>query len=104
MQNISEFWNVCTRPVANNGLGLTLEATARHLKRIERLFVRLPDSENHYAVWRDLVFRERVLGVRVHDAKLVALMMLYDIDKILTFNTRDFARYPKIEPVSPLDV
>jgi len=28
LQNIAEFWNVCTRPADKNGLGLSVEETA----------------------------------------------------------------------------
>lgn len=31
-QNVAEFWNVCTRPVDVNGLGLSIEGTDRYTK------------------------------------------------------------------------
>lgn len=34
-----------------------------------------------------------VSGVKVHDARLVALMLTNDIVRILTFNAADFRRY-----------
>ena len=34
-----------------------------------------------------------VSGVKVHDARLVALMLANDILQILTFNAADFQRY-----------
>ena len=44
-QVMSEFWNVCTRPVAaRGGLGLSLAQTNRKARLIERHFVLLPDS------------------------------------------------------------
>jgi predicted nucleic acid-binding protein len=104
MQNISEFWNVCTRPMENNGLGLSVEAAEFHLVSFERLFVRLTENEQVYLNWRDLVITQKVIGVKVHDAKLVALMTVHGIDKLLTFNTKDFMRYSQIEAVDPADV
>lgn len=50
-QNISEFWNVCTRPIENNGLGLSVQAAAFHLKRLEWLCIRLVDNEQVYLHW-----------------------------------------------------
>ena len=38
-------------------------------------------------------FRERVSGKQVHDARLVAMMLAWQIDSILTLNDRDFRRY-----------
>jgi predicted nucleic acid-binding protein len=38
-QNIAEFWNVCTRPTtARGGLGLSIEATERRVRLLERHF------------------------------------------------------------------
>ncbi len=37
-QNCVEFWNVVTRPVTRNGLGLTSTDADRLLRLIERLF------------------------------------------------------------------
>lgn len=36
LQNISEFWNVCTRLKVKNGLGLSIAETDLHLKRFKR--------------------------------------------------------------------
>ena len=44
-QNIAEFWNVCTRAITlRGGLGLSVEATERRLRLLERHFPVLPDS------------------------------------------------------------
>jgi predicted nucleic acid-binding protein len=74
-QNFVEFWNVATRPVENNGLGQTAIIADRSLKALEQAFPRLPDSSGTYGRWRDLVVRFGVVGVKVHDARLVALML-----------------------------
>ena len=34
-----------------------------------------------------------VSGVQVHDARLVATMIVHGVTHILTFNTSDFVRY-----------
>jgi predicted nucleic acid-binding protein len=47
------------------------------------------------------VIAHRVSGVHVHDAKLVAAMIVHGIDQILTFNVDDFARYSEIQVVHP---
>jgi predicted nucleic acid-binding protein len=39
-----------------------------------------------------------------HDARLVAAMNVYGIKGILTFNGRDFSRYPSIRAERPRDV
>lgn len=42
LQNISEFWNVLTRPIANNGLGFSAELALREVEKIERLLLGYP--------------------------------------------------------------
>lgn len=92
-QNCIEFWNVATRPIGRNGLGLTPTDTDRLLRLIERLFPRLPDTPSMYSEWRRLVVAFDVSGVQVHDARLVAAMKTHSVTHILTFNADDFARY-----------
>lgn len=92
-QNIIEFWNVCTRPIDKNGLGLTPQQTAAEATRLEALLNLLPDTPAIYTEWRKLVVARAVSGVKVHDARLVAGMQVYGIQNILTLDPRDFVRY-----------
>jgi predicted nucleic acid-binding protein len=101
VQNIAEFWNVATRPVANNGLGFTIEEAKAELSRIESFFEVISENAASYAEWKTLVITKRVSGVQVHDARLAALMKSYGIPKILTFNVADFTRFSGIEAVHP---
>ncbi len=106
MQNFAEFWNVSTRPIDRNGLGLTLVETDDLLHDLESTFPLLPDSPGVYAEWRELVVNYGVSGVQVHDARLVATMLVHGVTHILTFNTSDFARYnsKRIVAVDPATV
>ena len=104
-QVLSEFWNVCTRPTsARGGLGLSLTQTERKARLIERYFRLLPDSLATFEEWRRLIVAHSVMGVEVHDAKLVASMNVYLITHLITFNVADFKRYSGITAVSPADV
>ena len=103
-QNIAEFWNVATRPVMANGLGLSPQETRREVRSIERAMVLLPDGPTVYAAWRDLVATHSVSGRQVHDARLVAAMMVHGVTHLLTLNTADFERYPEITPIHPRSV
>jgi predicted nucleic acid-binding protein len=104
LQNVSEFWNVCTRPKDKNGLGFSIAQADSHLKRLERFFTVLPDTEEVYQNWRELVVHHSVSGVKVHDAKIVAAMKAHNIQNLLTFNAKDFKRYTFIKAVKPKDV
>jgi len=93
LQNMSEFWNVATRPAANNGLGFSVAVALGEMEKIERFLTVLPDSPAVYWEWRRLVVQHGVLGSKVHDAKLVATMNVHGIRRILTLDTDDFTRY-----------
>ena len=101
-QNMAEFWNVCTRPITvRGGLGLKVEASEMRLRLLERHFPVLPDSPAIYEKWKALVVDHQVRGVNVHDARLVAAMMIHGVTHILTANVKDFQRYPNISIVDP---
>jgi predicted nucleic acid-binding protein len=101
-QNIAEFWNVTTRPAsARGGFGLGVAEAQRRLRIIERLFPVLPDSPAAYSLWKQLVVHHGVMGVQVHDARLVAWMPAHAITHLLTLNPADFARYPTITALTP---
>jgi len=103
-QNVAEFWNVCTRPVDVNGLGLSIEGADRYTSQLERFFGILPDSIPAFQFWRKLVVDHAVMGIKVHDARLVAVMGTSDIQRIVTFNASDFSRFSGIEVIHPEDV
>ena len=103
-QNLVEFWNVCTRPVDKNGFGLTSAETDVRARLIESRFRFLPDSERVHDEWRRLVVEHSVVGVQVHDARLVAAMLVHDVPQLLTLNNRDFGRYSGISVVHPRDI
>lgn len=104
-QNLAEFWNVCTRPIAaRSGFGLSVEETDLRAQVIERYLTFLPDSEAVHLEWRRLVLTYGVMGVKVHDARLVATMLVHGVTHILTFNTNDFARYSQITAVHPTEI
>jgi predicted nucleic acid-binding protein len=99
-QNVSEFWNVMTRPVAANGLGFSPTFALSEVLKIEAVLTLLPDSPAVYEEWKRLVITYAVSGAKVHDARLVAIMNVHGVRRILTFNTSDFARF-EIEALHP---
>ena len=92
-QNLIEFWNVATRPLDKNGLGMTPARADREVQQLERDLLLAPDVPAIYPAWRRLVVTAAVSGVQVHDARLAAVMMAHGISHILTFNGDDFRRF-----------
>jgi predicted nucleic acid-binding protein len=100
-QNLIEFWAVATRPVVYNGLGLTIDETRFEIKKFKRLFRFYEDEQKLYARWESLVIKHQVFGKNVHDARIVAAMLIHKIENLLTFNTKDFNRFGEINVVDP---
>jgi predicted nucleic acid-binding protein len=93
-QNIAEFWNVATRPVADNGLGLPVATVANLLEQvIEPTCALLVEPVALYGELKRLGVKYEFRGKQVHDARLVALMLCWKVEKVLTLNERDFRRY-----------
>jgi predicted nucleic acid-binding protein len=103
-QNIAEFWNVATRPAELNGLGLLHEEVLQELSSIENSLTLLPDVPTIYAAWKELVSDYKVRGVKVYDARLVAIMRVHAVESLLTFNVGDFERYKGITALHPSSV
>src|SRR6266851_3758720 len=91
-QNVAEFWNTCTRPLDRNGFGISPQETDRRAAIFETKCQLLGDSLAAHQEWRKLLITHNVVGVQVHDARLVAAMRVHGVRQILTFNERDFAR------------
>jgi predicted nucleic acid-binding protein len=100
-QNLHEFWYVATRSAARNGLGLSPERAARKLAALKSAFRFLPETLDTYPRWENLVVALGIGDAPAYDARLVAVMQVYGIAHILTFNTADFARFSGITAVDP---
>jgi len=101
LQNITEFWNVATRPIGNNGPGFSPAAPLAEVNQIERVLILLEDSPLVYREWKRLVVEHRITGVRVHDARLVAIMNVHRVRRILTFDRDDFSTFG-VDVIYPL--
>jgi predicted nucleic acid-binding protein len=92
-QIIREYLAVATRPTGNNGLGLPLAdalANARAFRgRTDLLAENAKVTDRLLALLNDVVCG----GKQVHDANVVATMLVHGIDTIVTINTGDFARF-----------
>jgi predicted nucleic acid-binding protein len=100
-QNLGEFWNVLTRPASRNGYGLTAAQAHLRARSIESRIELLPDTPAVHLEWRRLLVAHDVCGSQVHDARLAAAMHIHGVKRILTFNTRDFARFADVESTHP---
>lgn len=100
-QNLIEFWAVATRPLANNGLELTIDQAQKEIAKLKTILKFLPDAPDIFSEWEKLVIQHQVTGKPTHDARLVAAMKVHSVTHLLTFNTSDFKRFTTITAVNP---
>ncbi len=100
-QNIAEFWNVATRPAERNGLGMSPEEALQEVSNIEKSLTLLPDVPAIYTAWKQIVTAHKVKGVKVYDARLAAIMSVYAVESVLTFNSVDFERFTNVRAIQP---
>lgn len=100
-QSIYEFWVVATRPISYNGLGLSPTECVREVARLEASFPVLDDKATLFTEWRNAVAVFACQGKLAHDARYIAAMRTHGLTHLLTFNVRDFARYPGITVLDP---
>ena len=92
-QVLREYLCVATRDVAENGLGL---APAEALSNVSAFRGRLRVLEESAKVSDRLIAllsTIHCLGKQVHDANVVATMLVHGIETIVTNNENDFSRF-----------
>jgi len=100
-QIIYEYWVVATRPLAENGLGLSTSEVDVEVSQIIDQFHLLRDERAVFDHWRRLVVDHAVQGKNAHDTRLVAAMQRHGVTHILTFNDSHFSRFSEIVVVHP---
>jgi len=103
-QVLVEFWGVATRPISVNGFGWQPAFVAGEVQRLLSQFPLLEDNPSIFPHWVQIVSLRGVQGKQVHDARLIAVMQVYNIQHLLTFNGNDFRGYSGIIPVDPASV
>lgn len=103
-QVLVEFWVVATRPIPVNGLGWTPEETRAKTAQLLSQFALLPETDDIFTTWLDLVTTYRVMGKRTHDLRLIAVMLTHNVTHLLTLNPRDFPTVPNLTIVQPQDL
>jgi predicted nucleic acid-binding protein len=101
-QIIYECWVVLTRPKEVNGMGLGIEEAYSFINETLSYYNLVSDDDKLFSTWFELVKKYDVIGVKAHDARIVAWMLNNSIEKLITFNTKDFLKFP-IQVLHPND-
>lgn len=103
-QNLIEFWSVASRPVEANGLGWSTALVCQEIDRLLAQFPLLEETPAIFVSWRHLVTDRQITGRRVHDVRLVAVMLTHEVTHLLTFNGDDFRAFDEIVVIAPAEV
>ncbi|WP_425613747.1 type II toxin-antitoxin system VapC family toxin [Anatilimnocola sp. NA78] len=96
-----EYWAVVTRPVAQNGIGLSVAQANSNIQSFQHMFRFLRDERTVFEFWYPLVTALDVKGKQAHDARLAAAMQRHSVTHLLTFNGADFKRFPFVQVIEP---
>ena len=92
-QILREYLVVATRPVQANGLGLSRQDAIGNVEQLRALTWFLTEDQRVSDRLRGLVRERRVTGKQIHDANVVATMLVHGVATVVTENAGDFARY-----------
>ena len=103
-QVVREYLVVATRPIENNGLGLSATDAEANVNEFLRGLELFDENEAVSRRLRQLTTTHNLRGKRIHDANLVATMTVHGISTLLTQNGSDFAPFGDIEIVAIPDI
>jgi predicted nucleic acid-binding protein len=95
-QIIREYYSVATRSKSVNGFDLTPSQAVSNIHSILQFLIFFDETEQVYQELIRLMKAHQIVGNHIHDANLVALMSVNNINKIVTQNTDDFKMFSAI--------
>ncbi|WP_339813099.1 PIN domain-containing protein [uncultured Imperialibacter sp.] len=92
-QVIYEFYVVATRPADKRGFGLAPDVASKEINDLLSVYTLIPDKEDLFDNWKQLVAEHAVSGKNAHDTRIVAFMVSHGITRLFTMNSKDFVRF-----------
>lgn len=92
-QILREYLAVATRPVDHNGLGMTQPDAVANVRALRARLNLLSEDVKVSERLLELLDTIECRGKQVHDASVVATMLVHGIDTVVTLNVDDFARF-----------
>jgi predicted nucleic acid-binding protein len=101
-QVLREYLAGATR-IKSLGETITLKMILENLAHYQKHFTVLNETRDIFSQLIDLVQEIPVAGKQIHDANIVATMLVYGIEHLLTHNIDDFKRFSKKIHLLPLE-
>jgi predicted nucleic acid-binding protein len=92
-QILREYLAVATRPAGENGLGLSLPDALVNVRAIRERTTLLAEDTKVADRLVGLLADIECRGKQVHDANVIATMLVYGIGSVVTMNVQDFVRF-----------
>jgi len=92
-QILREYLAVATRPVGQNGLGMARPDAVANVRALRARLNLLAEDIKVSDRLLELLEKIECSGKQVHDANVVATMLVHGIDTVVTMNVDDFARF-----------
>ncbi len=102
-QVLREYLVVATRPADVNGLGLSIRDAIGNVSEFLRCFDLYDETAEVSRRLRELVLTHGLRGRRIHDANIVATMLVHDIRALVTENAGDFVPFKDISILAITD-
>lgn len=99
---VAEFFSIVTHPQIYDPPSTGTEALAQVDAWLESpAVVLLAEPDDHWSRLRQCLVDGRVVGPRVHDARIAALCEAHGVRELWSVD-RDFARFPRLRARNPL--
>jgi len=95
-QVFREYLVVATRPIAENGIGLTPNESYENSQTFRKVIQVLDETSDTLTELIKIVKKYELKGKRIHDANLVAVMRTYGLNHLKTWNPKDFRPFSKL--------
>lgn len=92
-QILREYLVVATRPVDHNGLGMARPQAIANIRALRARLNLLAEDVKVSDRLLELLDHVKCAGKQIHDANVVATMLVHGVDTVVTSNVDDFARF-----------
>lgn len=96
-QVVREYLVVATRPVVNNGLGMSTETALENIRRFRKRASLVAETLRAGEVFLEWAGRFEIRGKKLHDLQILATASVAGMDALITANMNDF---PKSSPLA----
>lgn len=100
-QVIREYLVVATRPISENGLGMTVKDALSNVAEFRKCIQVLDENTQVAQRLLQLIRKHEWKGKRIHDANIVATMLEHGLARLVTLNGKHFERIEGVSVVEP---